>query len=297
MTRQTYYQVWKQFANFYQWLDYQLTEWEQRITLFIGYLVEQKKQSSMVRSYLSPIRAVLKIDGVKLKEDLFLVNALTRACKFRNDQIRTRLPISKSLLHRLLEAVDTHFLSGRNNQPYLSILYRTLFSTAYYGLFRVGELTTGGHPVLAKNVQIGTNKSKMQFILYTSKMHGQNNVLQKVKISNTRNNAAHHAEVTKYCPFELLRHYALMRGPFRNQDEPFFMLSDGKPVKLAQMNHCLKDCLVQLGKNPRHYSVHSFPIGRSNDLLKLGLSVESIKRLGRWKSNAVFKYFRKFTDM
>ena len=58
------------------------------------------------------------------------------------------------------------------------------------------------------------------------------------------------------------------------------------------MQNCLKGILIELGENPRLFSVHSFQVGRSNDLLKLGLSVETIKKLGRWTSNAVFKYLR-----
>ena len=40
------------------------------------------------------------------------------------------------------------------------------------------------------------------------------------------------------------------------------------------------------------YSVHSVRMGRACDLLKLGLSVESIKKIGRWRSNAVFRYLK-----
>ena len=49
----------------------------------------------MVRNYISPIRAVLKNNGVKLKEDQFLISSLTSACKLKNDQIKTKLPIKK----------------------------------------------------------------------------------------------------------------------------------------------------------------------------------------------------------
>ena len=97
-----YYQVWRQFAAFFQRLDYKPRDWEDRITLFIGYLVDNKKQSTTIRSYLSAIRAVLKIDGIKLNEDMFLINALTRACKLRNDVVNTRLPINRSLLEQIV---------------------------------------------------------------------------------------------------------------------------------------------------------------------------------------------------
>ena len=295
-TRKVYYQIWKQFAMFYQRLDSKSKEWEQRVILFIGHLVELGKQSSTVKTYLSAIWAVLKIDGVVLNEDAFLVNALTRACRITNDRVKTRLPIGKSLLNKILVKTYQHFMALNVNQPYLAVLYKAMFSMAYFGLLWVGEITSGEHPILAKDVQIAANKKKLQITLHTSKTHGKGNLLQKIKISsmsktstsrltqkNNRNSA---------CPYEILREYAFWRGPYSSPDEPFFIFSGKTPVKPYHMRNCLNEMLTKLGKNCKLFSVHNFRIGRCNDLLKLGLSIDSVKRLGRWKSNAIYKYFR-----
>ena len=84
-------------------------DWEDRIVLFIGYLIDNKKQSATVKSYVSAIRAVLKDDGIKLNEDLFLVSSLLRACKYVNDQAKTRLPIQKRMLEVILGQIETHY--------------------------------------------------------------------------------------------------------------------------------------------------------------------------------------------
>ena len=89
-----------------------------------------------------------------------------------------------------------------------------------------------------------------------------------------------------------MREYATKRGSYDNDTEIFFIFSDGRPVSPNQFRSLLKVILNKAGFNPSLYSGHSFRIGRSNDLLKLGLSVETIKKLGRWKSNAVFKYLK-----
>ena len=146
--------------------------------LFVGYLVDEGKQSSTVHSYVSAIKNVLKDDGHKIQEDQFLIASLTRACKLKNDSFRTRLPIQQSMLAMILKKVDKLF----PGQPYLKILYQALFSTAYFGLFRVGELTKGDHPVLACDIHIGFNKRKLLFILRTSKTHGKGSKPQLVKI-------------------------------------------------------------------------------------------------------------------
>ena len=143
-TRKNYTSVWKSFNQFYIQLDKKPKCWEDRITLFVGYLIHHKgAKSQTVKSYLSVIRATLKNDGIKLNEDLFLLNSLTKACKLQNDTFRVRLPIQKPLLAEILKIVRGLF----HDQQYLSILFQTLFATSYFGLFRVSELTKGEHAV------------------------------------------------------------------------------------------------------------------------------------------------------
>ena len=58
-TWKNYYTIWKIFNAFYIKLDIKPHSWEDRLTLFIGYLVDQDKQSSTIKSYISAICAVL----------------------------------------------------------------------------------------------------------------------------------------------------------------------------------------------------------------------------------------------
>ena len=55
---------------------------------------------------------------------------------------------------------------------------------------------------------------------------------------------------------------------------------------------CSKKSIKKLNLDCRLYNTHSFRIGRCSDLLKMGVPIEKIKLMGRWKSNAVFKYVR-----
>ena len=92
-TRHNYYVVWKLFNKFFIRLDQKPDTWKDRLTLFVGYLIDNEKQSSTVKSYISAIKAVLREIGIKLNYDQSLILSLTRACRLVNDQIRTRLPI------------------------------------------------------------------------------------------------------------------------------------------------------------------------------------------------------------
>ena len=67
-------------------------------------------------------------------------------------------------------------------------------------------------------------------------------------------------------------------------------------MALLSHNHNVRILLKQLIKNihlnPDNYNTMSLRIGRASDLLKFGFSIETIKRMGRWKSNAVYRYIR-----
>ena len=80
------------------------------------------------------------------------LTSLTKACKLINDKVKTRLPIHKKLLHLMLAEVERSFLD--QGQEYLAVLYGAMFASAYYGLLRIGEVTSGSHPILVDDVFI-----------------------------------------------------------------------------------------------------------------------------------------------
>ena len=54
----------------------------------------------------------------------------------------------------------------------------------------------------------------------------------------------------------------------------------------------LKLMINKTGLNCELYSMHSLRIGSTSDLIKLQYPIEVVKRLGRWKSNAIYQYIR-----
>ena len=161
-TRQNYVTVWRCFNKFIIRLDVKPTTLEDRLILFVGHLISENKQSQTIRSYISAIKAVLKENRIILKEDEYLLSSLTRACKIKNDVATIRLSIHKDLLAVLLQGISRKFTGkeAKTQQPYLCSMYKTLFLTTYYGMFRVGEVTKSQHSIKAKDVFIGENKKK-----------------------------------------------------------------------------------------------------------------------------------------
>ena len=292
-TKRNYQSVWKSFNKFFVRLDHKPRHWRDRITLYVGYLIDKKKQSSMIKSYLSAIKAVMLDNNIPWDSDQYLLSSLTRACRLENDQVKRRSPIKKKLLQKLLKQISILF----GTQPYLQIMYQALFSTVYYRLFRIGELTytISGHAISVTNVEIATKQKKIMFTLYTSKTHGKGNKPQKIKISSSplASNLDDRDEPDdRYCPYQLLRRYLAIREGYYTENEQFFVFRDGAPVTAQQACKVLKTVIKDAGYNPTKFGTHSLQAGRSIDLLKLGFSIETIKDIGRWRSNAVFTYLK-----
>ena len=283
----------KLFNQFIIRLDEKPSSWEDRLVLFVGYLIKEKKKSGTIKSYISEIRSVLKEDGEILNENKFLLTSLTKACRFINDHVRIRLPIRKNLLVMILESVHLAF-AKHNQQPFLNLLYQALFSTAYFGLFRVGELTESQHVIKAKDVHVGKNKMKMMFVLHTSKTHWFDKKPQTVKIASQQSEspAVTRNSRCNFCPFTLLQNYIAARGPRETDHEQFFVFRDKSPVTANNFRIILRKVLQELKLDPMVYGTQSLRAGRACDLAQIGIEIPKIQFLGRWSSGAIYTYLK-----
>ena len=128
--------------------------WEDRVALFCAYLVEERNvQSATLRSYVSAIKFTLRCDNYKWQDERVWLQALFKSCRKLNDVHSPRFPIHFSLLELILFEVDRLY----DQQLYLSVLFKTIFALAYYGLIRIGEISDSGHAIRACNIQLAQN--------------------------------------------------------------------------------------------------------------------------------------------
>ena len=157
-------------------------------------------------------------------------------------------------------------------------------------MMRIGELVLSQHTIKACNIHVAKNKDKFLIVLYSSKTHSKANYPQQIKI--TSNNSLP-KPIAYFCPFATVRDYLKVRRPgFLMEQENLFIFSDGSPVVPHHVRLVLKSCLSQLNLDSNLYNTMSFRSGRASDLLKAGVLVDRIKHLGRWRSNAVYKYLK-----
>ena len=132
-------------------------------------------------------------------------------------------------------------------------------------------------------------------ILRTSKTHWKDNKPQLIRITaqkkKTKQEIKHKTmHETSYCPYECLKKYVNIRGKSKSLLEPFFVFKDNSPVLPNHLRVVLRSSLKEAGFQANAYVFHGIRMGRASDLLQMGVSVETIKNLGRWKSNAVYNY-------
>ena len=298
-TKVNYYSVWHSFNKFFVRLDQKPNLWEDRLTLFVGYLVQKSLKSNTIRSYISAIKAVLKQDRVNLCEDKYLLTSLTKACKYVNDHVRTRLPIQKNLCGYIIRKTEDYF--QERNQNYLAIMYTSMFAVAYYRLLRVGELTTGSHAVKVTDIHIADNKNKILFILHTSKTHWTDSELQMIKLTMMphldpyeygRKHNSNDRKEMHFCPYNLIRRFMNVRRKYKSPHEPFYIFQDHSVVTPRHMCTTLRTILTQIDLDPQVYRTHSFRIGCSIDMYNAHIDVGIIKKLGCWCSNIVYSYLK-----
>ena len=284
-TAKNYYAIWKLFNNFVIRLDKKPDSWEQRISLFGAHLVQKGNQSSTIKSYFSAIRKILETDGYELKQDELSLGTLTKACQIINDRVTIRSPIHWKMMEQVLFETERIFC----NQFYLQTMYKCIFIIAHYGLFRIGELTYSNHVARACDMSVGTNKNKIRIELHSSKTHNKESKPQVIKISEIQGSQA---RKKFFCPFKIFRSYKKLRGPYKENNEPFFIFRDHQAVMPGHARSVLCTAITKLGFNPKKFVFHCFRSGRATELLKLGYTIEQIMRFGRWRSNAVFKYLK-----
>ena len=294
-TTGNYLQSWRQFNAFIIKLDIKPKLWEERVALFAAYLFDKGRKSATIRSYVSAIKSVLRTDGYDWNDSLLVIESLIKACRLVGDKVYVRLPISKNLLEMILFEIDRLF----DQQIYLKVMFKALFVVAYYGLMGIGEVTADlaafrlNHAVRAKDVHLSHEKKKVLLVLHTSKTHGKESLSQKIKF--TAPGVCNRFEpVSFFCPFNLVRNYLHHRGSkYTEDDELFFVFKAKLPVQPIHARNVLKLCLRRLGLDESLYDFHSIRAGRTVDLVKkYHFSIDYVKRTGRWKSNAIYKYLK-----
>lgn len=150
-----------------------------------------------------------------------------------------------------------------------------------------------GHDILLRSAEL--------LALRTSDLKWLNSSSVQISIRRTKSNRAGPSQtVTLYdrpgpSSFKLLQSFIHAFGLATCGPQAFIFHQDGLanlPLTRTWLCNGIKAMLTSIGVDPTCYSTHSMRAGGATDLLRANVSVDIIKKAGRWNSDEVLKYLR-----
>lgn len=252
------------------------------VAAFLAHLSIIGMAPSSISTYISAVAFVHKVNGWPDPSDNFMVKKLREGSRRQHHKPDIRRPVTADLLGKLC-----HMLGSIAASELEARLFRSAFLLAFFGFFRVGEITARNSTADCSQILgfndvwfEGNDQSVMNVRLRYSKcdQRGVSVTLRFHKILGS-----------PLCPVQAVSGYLQIRPPL---GFPLLVHADGVPLTAYQFRFMLKKCLEALGVPTQGFSGHSFRIGAATSAALNGIAVSDIQSLGRWKSSAVNLYIR-----
>lgn len=246
--------------------------------VFIAHMYRNGLSHSTVNCYISGLSFYSKINNIEDFTQMFIVRKMIVGMKRTRSKCDTQLPITRELLKKIMA-----ILPSICSNSYEAKLFKAAFSLAFYGFFRVGEVTVckmdkQSHTNKVGNVKLSSDNIEIFLSLSKTDQFGKGTTIciseQKVKA---------------YCPVNNLGAFLQSRP---SGDGPLFCHFDMKPLTRYQFSSVLKKSLSVSGVPNSRFTSHSFRIGMATSCAMEGMPDEQIMKLGRWKSEAYMRYIR-----
>ena len=249
-----------------------------QVAQFVAFLHRQGLAPATLLSYTSAIGYVHRLCGFPDPSKATMVQKLIAGAVKLSPKSDPRLPITYLMVGRLVQALEF-----TTENSYQRVLMKAMILIGFFGLMRIGELTSSKHKVVALNLDQVTFSPGLLTIKIVHFKHNQS--LKPVDIPIRRQAAL------DICPVLALHHFIQVRGLGAG---PLFCFHGAKVVPRDFFILHLKRALVFCGFLADRYQSHSLRIGGASYLAELGYSDSQIRLLGRWSSNAFIKYIRSY---
>lgn len=199
---------------------------------------------------------------------------------------RTRLPLTVGLLRKIKPVLGLAcpWLDASDRQMYWAAL-----CLGVYGMFRISELAA---PRVRSQSAETTRRSDIQ------EMKEKNGAMLLVRLRSSKTDFTRQGVTIKVfengsrtCPVAAYREY-LRLSPHQQPDQPAFVQKDGTFLTRERLTVALRRSLGLLGMDATAYASHSLRIGGVVSAAAAGYGIETLKKLGRWASDAVLVYLQ-----
>lgn len=199
---------------------------------------------------------------------------------------RTRLPLTVGLLRKIrpVLGVACPWLEPQDQRMYWAAL-----CLGVYGMLRISELAA---PRARQSSLATTRLADIQ------EVRGNEGAVLRVSLRCSKADFTRQGVTlkvyengTETCPIAAFRSYLQGRAD-RLPDRPAFIQQDGSYLTRDRLTAVLRQSLAFLGFDPKAYASHSLRIGGVVSAAAAGYGIETLKKLGRWASDAVLVYLQ-----
>jgi hypothetical protein len=286
-TKVIYFHYWKAFASFCKNHDIvlKLPVTDVLLVNFLASLVNTNYKVNTVAAHVSALSYINKLFGYSDFNQSFLVKQFLKGAYNISASVScsdSRLPITSTLLRQIILALPTTVKNYIHR-----ILFSTMCIVAFHAFLRIGEMCIK----VSQNSSHVLQYSDVKIIQQNSITIGVEVTLRHYKHSKQPATCflpANSADPL-LCPVSAIQLYLSILKPCSG---PFFQMPNRQPVSYTFFNYNLKNAINFLGFDSKRYKSHSFRIGAATNAAMQGFSDDSIKKMGRWKSNAMQKYIR-----
>lgn len=254
-----------------------------QLVQFIAYLSLKKFAPATIRSYVSGISFSQKALNLNDTTKNFVIAKMLEGVTRDNPRKDTRAPITLPLLNRIVNVLP-HVCSS----TYEYILFKSAFILAFFAFLRVGEFTANKRrnvtsPSLQIN-DISLTNDQLKLFIRKSKTD-QRGYSNCIVVNRYLEN-----DVT--CPVLSLKKYLEIRPSLPNCQQLFIHI-DGSCLTRYQVSAVLRKAVSFLNiPDADKFKSHSFRIGACSEAKLRGISDDTIKKWGRWSSDAFTCYIR-----
>lgn len=247
--------------------------------MWIAHTLQRGVTYGTASSYVTGIKHVLRLNGVDVTviNSMQLLKQLMQAAqKVHSKPIRPRLPIT----HDILSQLRRHVLNVRHNGEMLW----AAFTLAVAALLRCGEITvnhTADAYLPLSALKWHTDQRGFTLTLPRDKTH---DVPVAIDVYMTGCDT---------CPVRAMRTYLQRARAPSPQSSPLFITDERRQTPLTR--RCITQLLPTLCAaagiaHAEDYKGHSFRRGGATSLARSGAQWHTIKKIGRWKSDAYQLY-------
>lgn len=252
---------------------------ESTLCRFVAYLASEGLKAQSISGYLAAVRHLSIEAGFapqprgECPRLAYVLKGVSRSQAAAPKP--RRLPVTPQILRLLKDAWERGTVDAYSA--------RLISLTAFFGCFRIGELTHTGQStrpaVEVSDVSFEGNPVRARVHLRFSKTD-PNGAGADIILGSTDD---------PLCPVTALRNYLLVRpaGP-----GALFVSPGGSPVSRTSFVAAVRAALLAAGVSSSGYTGHSFRIGAATSAARAGLATHLIKAMGRWSSDAFMVYLR-----